>query len=164
MTYIPPTNADAGFDCDHDPDFDPAARVAVSTPFAVRCQLTQNCRPYTREEISRLPRGRCGVYVIWTQSEYDGSPAPLYAGKSETCVRRRLLAHLSPREPNPALRWELELMPDYIEFTVIFTASPEETDALETYIIQYMQPEANRAKTGEDGEERSEERRERSEG
>lgn len=150
MTYIPPTNADAGFEYDHDPDFDPAARVAVSTQFAVRYQLTQNYRPYTREEISRLPRGRCGVYVIWTPSEYDGSPAPLYAGKSETCVRRRLLAHLSPREPNPTLRWELELMPDYIEFTVVFTASPEETDALETYIIQYMQPEANRAKTGDE--------------
>ena len=43
-------------------------------------------------------------------------------------------------------------MPDYIEFTVVFTASPEETDALETYIIKYMQPEANRVKLRGDGE------------
>ena len=96
------------------------------------------------------------MYAIWTPSEYDGSPAPLYAGKSETCVRRRLLAHLSPREPNPTLRWELELMPDYIEFTVVFTASPKETDALETYIIKHMQLEANRVKVRGDGNERRE--------
>ena len=129
---------------------DPAR--AAATPFALRYQLTQGFRPYTREEVSRLPRGRCGVYVIWTPSEYDASPAPLYAGKSETCVRRRLLDHLSDREPNPALRWELRWLRSQIEFTIAFTPSPAETDALETYIIQHLQPTANRSKVGESGE------------
>lgn len=147
MTTTPPNPTPPAGD-----PFDPAR--AASTPFELRYQLTQNFRPYTREEVSRLPRGRRGVYVIWTPSEYDGSPAPLYAGKSETCVRRRLLEHLSDREPNIELRWELNLMPSYIQFTIALTRSPKETDALETYIIRHLQPQTNRAKTG--GEKREE--------
>ena len=89
------------------------------------------------------------MYVIWTPSEYGGSPAPLYAGKSETCVRRRLLDHISDREPNP----ELRRLRSQIEFTISFTRAPSETDALETYIIRHIQPAANRNKIGDKRDE-----------
>ena len=124
---------------------------SVSIPFALRYRLENGFRPYSREEVSRLERDRCGVYAIWTPSEYDASPAPLYVGKSETCVRRRLLDHLSANEPNPALRLELrDHLRAYVQFTVAYTRSPEETDALETKMIAQFRPTANRNKRPRD--------------
>lgn len=130
-----------------DADQDRPDRPAVSIPFALRYQLTDGFRPYTRGEVQRLPRNRCGVYAIWTPSEYDASPAPLYVGKSETCIRRRLLDHLSENEPNGILRLEMRYhIPAHIQFTAAFTASPAETDALETAMIAEFLPPANRNK------------------
>ena len=120
---------------------------SVSTLLALRRRLMGGFRPYNREEVSRLERDRCGVYAIWTPSEYDASPAPLYVGKSETCVRRRLLDHLSPSEPNPILRRELRVhLPADIQFTAAYTRSRAQTDALETAMIAEFTPPANRNK------------------
>ena len=124
---------------------------SVSIPFALRYRLQRGFRPYNREEVSRLERDRCGVYAIWTPSEYDASPAPLYVGKSETCVRRRLLDHLSAGEPNPILRRDLrDHLPADIQFTAAYTRSPAQTDALETAMIAEFRPPANRNKRPRD--------------
>lgn len=134
-------NQDARQDANQD------RRPAVSIPFALRYQLERGFRPYTRGEVQRLPRNRCGVYAIWTPSEYDASPTPLYIGKSETCVRRRLLDHLSENEPNSVLRLEMRYhIPAHIQFTAAYTTSPAETDALETAMIAEFLPPANRNK------------------
>ena len=69
----------------------------------------------------------------------------IYVGKSETCIRRRLLDHLQ-NEPNPGLRRVLRTFRDMVQFSVAFTANAEETDALETAIIRDWQPETNRNK------------------
>ena len=93
-----------------------------------------------------VPRDRCGVYALWLPSATTPDWHDcIYVGKSETCVRRRLADHLRD-EPNPELRRLLRTFRDLIEFSVAFTASPEETDALETAVIHDWQPDANRNK------------------
>ena len=48
------------------------------------------------------------------------APERLYIGVSTTCVRRRLLQHLSDEE-NPELRKQLRMFPDLVQFSVVFT-------------------------------------------
>ena len=69
----------------------------------------------------------------------------IYVGKSETCLRRRLLDHFRD-EPNPELRRAIWTFRDMVEFSVAFTAGVAETDALETAVIRDWQPDANRNK------------------
>ena len=121
-------------------------RGGGSTPFALKYRLRRERRPYRREEVRRLPPDRCGVYALWLPSATTGGSYDcIYVGKSETCVRRRLLDHLGD-EPNPGLRRALRTFRDMTEFSVAFTAGPEETDALETAIIRDWQPDTNRNK------------------
>ena len=112
-----------------------------TTAFTLRYRLQQR-RPYTREEVRRLPSGRCGLYALWLPSD---DPECLYVGKSETCIRTRLLGHLSS-ETNPDLRRELRLFRDRVKFSVAYTANIAETDALETEVIRAWQPLTNRYK------------------
>ena len=116
-----------------------------TTPFAVKYRLQQRRRPYDRTEVRKLPFDRIGVYAIWLPMDIEGAPECLYVGKSETCVRKRLLQHLQ-NETNPELRRELRLFRDVLEFSVAFTANVEETDALETQVIKDWQPQTNRNK------------------
>ena len=95
--------------------------------------------------MGKLPVDRTGVYAIWLPMDIEGVPECLYVGKSEVCVRHRLLQHLQ-NETNPELRRELRLFRDVLEFSVAFTANVEETDALETQVIKDWQPQTNRNK------------------
>ena len=118
-----------------------------TTPFALKYRLRRERLPYTREQVRRLPTNRIGVYAVWLPSEVADAPDCLYVGKSETCIRRRLLEHFQDDEPNPILRSKLRLFRDIVQFSYAYTANVEETDALETHVIQDWQPEANRNKT-----------------
>ena len=117
-----------------------------TAPFALKYRLRRERRPYCRPCVSALPASSCGVYALWLPSSDEGYDC-LYVGKSETCVRRRLLEHLQT-EMNPKLRSTLRTFRDVVEFSVAFTANPEETDALETAVIRDWQPETNRNKLG----------------
>lgn len=117
-----------------------------TTPFGLKHRLRRERRSYRRDEVQRLPTERSGVYALWLPSAaVPGEHDCIYVGKSETCVRRRLLDHIRD-EPNPELRRALRTFRDMVEFSVAFTASPEETDALETAVIRDWQPETNRNK------------------
>ncbi len=114
-----------------------------TTPFALKYRLQRQRHPYCREQVQRLPSNRCGVYALWLPAAVGNDC--LYVGKSETCVRGRLLQHLRD-EPNPKLRLELRIFRALVEFSVAFTATAEETDALETAVIRDWQPKTNRNK------------------
>ena len=116
-----------------------------TTPFALKYRLRRERYPYRRENVQSLSANRCGVYALWLPSAVGNGYDCIYVGKSETCVRRRLLQHLQ-NEPNPGLRRELRTFRDLVEFSVAFTANVEETDALETAVIRDWQPETNRNK------------------
>lgn len=117
-----------------------------TTPFALKYRLQGGRRPFTGEQVRMLPKERCGVYALWLPSaEPAGAWDCLYVGKSESCVRRRLLEHLG-EEPNPRLRQALRTFGGLVEWSIAFTAGPEETDALETSVIRDWQPDANRNK------------------
>ena len=113
--------------------------------FAVKYRLGRERKPFTREVVLQLPKDRCGLYALWLPTGAEDAPERLYVGASTTCVRRRLLQHLS-NEENPELRRELCMFPNLIEFSVVFTEGRPETLALETTLIREMQPEANRYK------------------
>ena len=122
-------------------------RNVQTTPFGLKFCLQRMRFPYRRDDVRRLPQGRCGVYALWLPSVVPSAYDCIYAGKSETCIRRRLLQHLQD-EPNPRLRRMLRTYRDIVEFSVAFTACAAETDALETQVINDWQPETNRNKLG----------------
>lgn len=114
--------------------------------FNIKYQLEQERTPFTRDAVSQLPKGRCGLYAIWLTNDFGGYER-LYAGISKTCVRRRLLEHLSD-EQNPELRIQLRMFGELIHFSVAFTEDPKQILALETELIREWQPETNRNKLG----------------
>ena len=116
-----------------------------ATPFSVKYRLERDLQPFTREVVLQLPKNRCGLYALWLPTGTDDAPERLYVGESTTCVRRRLLQHLSDEE-NPELRRQLRMFPDLVQFSVVFTEGRQETLALETTLIQKLQPETNRYK------------------
>lgn len=116
---------------------------AAITPFAAKYQLERQLRPFTREEVRRLPRARSGLYALWLAAETEGGHERLYLGMSATCVRRRLLDHLGSAT-NPDLRRELRLFRDRVEFSAVFTTGERETRELESALIRDWQPETNR--------------------
>ena len=105
------------------------------TSFATRYQLERNRRPFKRETVQKLPTHRYGVYALWLPGDIDDAYTCLYIGLSITCVRRRLLDHLS-YEDNPELRKHLQMFKDLITFSVAFTENEAETHLLETSVIQ----------------------------
>lgn len=116
------------------------------TPFTLKYRLEQERQPYRADLVRQLPRNRIGVYGLWLPSGGPEEYECLYVGKSETCIRKRLLDHLKNDEPNPMLRSELQLFSSAVEFSVAYTGSDDETDALETAAIRDWQPLANRNK------------------
>lgn len=126
------------------PKFD---RFRMSTPLGTQYRLRRNHLPYTRLQVSALPCKRTGVYAIWLPAveEYRDLEC-IYIGKSETCIRRRLLDHLRPTEPNPELRRLLSYLLPLAQFTLAYTAYASETDALETAAVHEFRPTANRNK------------------
>ena len=115
------------------------------TPFSVKYRLERELQPFTREVLLQLPKDRCGLYALWLPTGTDDAPERLYVGESTTCVRRRLLQHLS-NEENPELRRQLRMFPDLVQFSVVFTEDEQETLALETTVIRDWQPKTNRYK------------------
>lgn len=116
--------------------------------FALRYRLRRERRPYTAAEVRTLERDRPGVYALWLPSAAVADAWDcLYVGKSERCVRRRLLDHLGD-ETNPGLRRALRDLGGLAAFSAAYTASREETDALETAMIGEWRPAANRNKLG----------------
>ena len=116
-----------------------------TNPFSVKYRLERNRQPFTRETVLQLPRNRCGLYALWLPTGTEDAPERLYIGESTTCVRRRLLQHLSDEE-NPELRRELRMFPDLVQFSVVFTEGRQETLDLETRLIRELQPGTNRYK------------------
>ena len=116
-----------------------------TNPFSAKYRLERERQPFTREAVRQLPRDRCGLYALWLPTGTDDAPERLYIGVSTTCVRRRLLQHLS-NEENPELRRQLRMFPNLVQFSVVFTEGRQETLALETTLIQELQPETNRYK------------------
>ena len=108
--------------------------------FTLQYQLERDHRPFTREEVRRLPSDRRGVYALWLPA---GETAEcLYVGISTTCIRRRLLDHLS-NETNPELRRQLRLFRDDVLFTAAFTQTDAQTRRLEAALISHWQPQCN---------------------
>ena len=89
-----------------------------------------------------MPTDRIGVYAFWLIAGEDEIHGCLYVGISKTCVRRRLLAHLS-NETNAKLRRQFRMFKDAVRFTVAFTESDDQTRELEAALIQDWQPECN---------------------
>ena len=118
---------------------------SYTNPFSAKYRLERELKPFTREVVLQLPKDRCGLYALWLPTGAEDAPERLYIGVSTTCVRRRLLQHLSDEE-NPELRRQLRMFPDLVQFSVVFTEGRQETFALETTLIQKLQPEANRYK------------------
>ncbi len=116
-----------------------------TTPFSAKYRLERDRQPFTREAVLQLPKDRCGLYALWLPTGVKEAPERLYIGVSTTCVRRRLLQHLS-NEDNPELRKELRMFPDLVQFSVVFTEGRQETLDLETTLIRELQPETNRYK------------------
>ena len=112
------------------------------TLFSLKYSLEIDFRPFTRQEVRTLPTEQIGVYAFWLIAGKDEIHSCLYVGISETCVRRRLLSHLS-NETNAELRRQFRIFGDAIRFTVAFTASDEQTRELEAALIQDWQPECN---------------------
>ncbi len=112
------------------------------TLFALKYSLERDFRPFTRQEVGPLPRNKIGVYAFWLIAGDDEIHACLYVGISETCMRRRLLSHLS-NETNDKLRRQFEMYRDAVRFTFAFTASDEQTRELEAALIRDWQPECN---------------------
>ncbi len=117
----------------------------MTTQFSLKYRLESDRRPFQREDVRRLPKERTGVYALWLPTGEDDLYDCLYVGKSETCLRRRLLQHLT-NETNEELRLQLRMFRDIALFSTAFTTSVEETDALETAVIRAWQPETNREK------------------
>ena len=114
------------------------------TPFALLLQLQRNPRPFTRAQVQQLPRDRQGVYAIWEPPELgQSSDTCTYVGMSTTCIRRRLLDHISD-ETNPQLRHHLQDFRDHLTFTIVFTTGDTQTRALERHAINTWQPPTNR--------------------
>ena len=116
-----------------------------TNPFSVKYRLERERQPFTREVLLQLPKNRCGLYALWLPTGTEDAPERLYIGESTTCVRRRLLQHLSD-EDNPELRRQLRMFPDLIQFSVVLTEGEQETLDLETTVIRDWQPETNRYK------------------
>lgn len=120
----------------------------ASNPYVTAYNLRRELRPYTRAEVSRLPNDRCGVYTLWRPRSGSERPECLYVGESRTCVRRRLLEHLSSNEPNEELRHQLQLYRTVVVFSVEFTADTAETLVMEAELIRAWQPKTNRKNLG----------------
>ena len=122
-----------------------------TSPFALRVRLTERRQPYLRDAVLELPKNKTGLYAIWLPSEYIADEWDcIYVGKSESCVRRRLLDHLRLSERNARLRRLLGVFGGIAAFSLAYTASAAETDALETAVIRAWNPETNLAKRSDD--------------
>ena len=115
----------------------------ASNAYLAAHNLRRELRPYTRAEVSRLPHDRRGVYALWRPRSGSERLECLYVGESRTCVRRRLLEHLSSKEPNEALRNQLQLYRTVVVFSVAFTEDAAETLLMETELIRAWQPKTN---------------------
>jgi len=114
-----------------------------TTPFALKYQLERDIRPFNRDSVHGLPKGRSGVYSMWLPIGDEGDYDCLYVGMSRVCVRQRLLQHLSD-EDNPELRRQLRMFRDIVQFSAAFTQGVQQTRTLEALVIRDWQPETNR--------------------
>ena len=119
-----------------------------SNAYLAAHNLRREFRPYTRAEVSRLPNDRRGVYALWRPRSGSERLECLYVGESRTCVRRRLLEHFSSKEPNEALRNQLQLYRTVVVFSVEFTEDAAETLLMETELIRAWQPKTNQKNVG----------------
>ena len=116
----------------------------TSNPFSLKYQLERNLRPFNKEEVRKLEKGRIGLYTIWVPDESGGGNEYIYTGMSRSCLRRRLMDHLRETETNTKLRNEVRLFRDVVKFSVAYTESKEETRALEKNVIADWKPFTNR--------------------
>ncbi len=108
--------------------------------FTLKYQLERETRPFRRADVQSLPRDQRGVYALWLPA--GDIPECLYVGISTTCVRRRLLDHLS-NETNPELRRQLYMFPDTVHFSAAFTDTDDQTRQLEAALVSDWQPLCN---------------------
>ena len=112
--------------------------------FTVKHQLQYDTRPYNRDEVRKLPENLTGLYAIWLPDGAPGSNEPLYVGMSDTCIRTRLLQHLSKEEPNQELRAELRMFRDSVQFSFTCIQGREEIFGFERAVTKAFQPNTNR--------------------
>ncbi len=108
--------------------------------FTLKYQLERETRPFRRADVQSLPRDQRGVYALWLPA--GDIPECLYVGISTTCVRRRLLDHLS-NETNPELRRQLYMFRDTVHFSAAFTDTDDQTRQLEAALVSDWQPLCN---------------------
>ncbi len=114
---------------------------SVSVPSTqMKYQLRSGHRPFTRADVSRLTSDRSGLYAIWLPIGATDRFECLYVGMSETCLRTRLLSHLSS-ETNPELR---RLLESVREVAYTFAFAEHSVRALEGEIIRDWAPRCNR--------------------
>lgn len=56
------------------------------TPYVLQYQLKRNLRPFTREEILKLPTEQTCVYVLWRKTRTEGRNECVYVGESQQHV------------------------------------------------------------------------------
>lgn len=104
-----------------------------------RLERESEWRPFTREEVRRVPSDQGGVYAIWLPP-YDC----LYVGMSEDRIGARLMDHLRD-ETNPGLRIDLALFPAAVKFSAAYPLALEDIRVLEAALIRDWSPRHNRA-------------------
>ncbi len=104
-----------------------------------RLERESEWRPFTREEVRRVPSDQGGVYAIWLPP-YDC----LYVGMSEDRIGARLMDHLRS-EANPGLRSDLTLNSTDVRFSAAYPLALEDIRVLEAALIRDWAPRHNRA-------------------
>ena len=112
--------------------------------FTVKHQLQNNMQPYNRDQVRKLPENLTGLYAIWLPDGAPDANEPLYVGMSDTCIRTRLLQHLSREETNLELRAELRMFRDSVRFSFVCIGGREEIFAFERAVTKSFQPNTNR--------------------
>ena len=99
-------------------------------------------KPFTRDEIDRIPKDAGGVYAIWLDTGEC-----LYVGMSEDRIRARLMDHLR-NETNLGLRRDLLTLPDAVRFSAVHPLAPEDIRYFEERLIRDWNPRYNQTFNG----------------
>lgn len=95
---------------------------------------------FNAENVARIGKGIKGIYAIY---DAEFSEASAYIGRSESCIKTRLEAHLNPhnKKGSKTIHMLVEYKHD-LWFSYEENNNPRFTEAKE--IFKYMKPPANR--------------------
>ena len=112
------------------------------SPFALQYQLLNNRQPYNRAQINKIPKDKSGIYAIWLHTSDENLPECIYVGMSDTCLKTRLMQHLT-NETNRKLRPIIHRLQNMLQVSFAYTHGYQETLDLETEMIHALKPETN---------------------